>query len=158
MCSFPFSVSRSVMSNSLQPHGLWPTRLLCPWNSSGKNTGVGCHFLLHGIFPTQGLNPSLQHCRQILYHLTHQGNLPLGHQLFLLLSSKFHAQNVFRNRSQGLSQTLDVQGLCFFNEESATISTFFILYNRPMSSLIVNQSGTRQGFSNFSAHQNCSET
>ena len=39
----------------------------------GKNTGVGCHFLLQGIFPNQGSNPSLLHCRQILYHLSHQG-------------------------------------------------------------------------------------
>ena len=38
--------SRSVVSDSLRPHGLWPTRLLCPWDSPGKNTGVGCHFLL----------------------------------------------------------------------------------------------------------------
>ena len=43
----------------LQPHGLWPSRLLCPWNFPDKNTGMGCHFLLLGIFPTQGLNPSL---------------------------------------------------------------------------------------------------
>ena len=44
------SVSQSVVSNSLWPHRLQPTRLLCPWNSPGKNTGVGCHFLLQGIF------------------------------------------------------------------------------------------------------------
>ena len=44
------------MSNSLQSHELYP---LCPWDSPGKNTGVGCHFLLHGVFPTQGLNLSL---------------------------------------------------------------------------------------------------
>ena len=49
----------SVMSNSLQPYGLQPTRLLCPWDSPGKTTGVGCHALLWGIFPTQGLNPHL---------------------------------------------------------------------------------------------------
>ena len=44
-------------------------RLLCPWDSPGKNTGVGCHALFHGIFPTQGLNPHLLrllHCRQFL--------------------------------------------------------------------------------------------
>ena len=52
-----------VMSDSLQP-----TRLLCPWNFPGKNTGVGCHALLQRIFPTQGLNPRLLHCRWILYH------------------------------------------------------------------------------------------
>ena len=40
------SVSRSVVADSLQPHGLQPTSLLCPWESPGKNAGVGCHFLL----------------------------------------------------------------------------------------------------------------
>ena len=44
--------------------GLEPTRLLRPWDSPGKNTGVGCRFLLQGIFPTQGSNPGLPHCRQ----------------------------------------------------------------------------------------------
>ena len=53
------SVSCSVMSHCLWPHGLPPTRLLCPGDSPGKNTGVGCHFLLQGIFPTQGSNPHL---------------------------------------------------------------------------------------------------
>ena len=46
---------------------------LCPWDFTGKNTGVGWHFLLKGIFPTQGLNPSLPHCRWIPYHLSHCG-------------------------------------------------------------------------------------
>ena len=44
---------------SLQPHRLQPTRLVCPWNFSGKNTGVGGHFLLQGMFPTRGSNRSL---------------------------------------------------------------------------------------------------
>ena len=44
-------------------------------DSPGKNTGVGCNALLQGIFPTQGLHPGLQHCRQILYSLSHQGSL-----------------------------------------------------------------------------------
>ena len=66
-------------SPTLQLHGLQSPRLLCPWNSPGKNTGVGSHFLLQGIFPTQGLNPGLLHCRQILfyfifYRLSHQGS------------------------------------------------------------------------------------
>ena len=51
-----------------------PTRLLCPPNPPSKNPGVGCHSLLQGIFPNQGLNPRLLHCRQILYHLSHQGS------------------------------------------------------------------------------------
>ena len=53
---------------------LQPTRLLCPRDSPGKNTGVGCHFLLQGIFPTQGSNSSLLPGRRILYHLSHQGS------------------------------------------------------------------------------------
>ena len=57
-----------------------PTRLLCPWNSPGKNTGVGCHFLLQGLFLTQGSNLGLWHCRQILYHLNHKGS-PRIHSL-----------------------------------------------------------------------------
>ena len=45
----------------LWPHGLWPARLLCPRDSPGKNTGVGCHALPQGIFPTQGSNLGLLH-------------------------------------------------------------------------------------------------
>ena len=48
-----------------------PIRLLHPWNFPGRSTGVGCHFLLQGIFPTQGSNPGLLLCRQMLYHLSH---------------------------------------------------------------------------------------
>ena len=51
--------SRSVVSDSLWPRGLQPTRLLHPWDFPGKSTGVGCHFLLQGIFLTQGLSPHL---------------------------------------------------------------------------------------------------
>ena len=67
-----------VVSDSLQSHRLKPTRLLCPWNFPGKNTGMGCHFLLKGIFPTQGLNLHLLlSCigMWILYHWCHLGSL-----------------------------------------------------------------------------------
>ena len=64
--------SHSVMSNSLRPHGLEPTKLLCPWDFPGNSTGVDCPFLLQRIFPTQGSNPGLLHCRQMLYRLRHQ--------------------------------------------------------------------------------------
>ena len=70
--SLDLCVSHSVVSNSLQPRGVKPTRLLCPWDSPGKNIGAGCHALLQGIFPTQQSNPGLPHCRQILYRLSHQ--------------------------------------------------------------------------------------
>jgi len=58
--------SRSVVSNSLRPHGLQHARPPCPWNFPGKNTGVGSHSFLWGILLTQGLNPGLLHCNQIL--------------------------------------------------------------------------------------------
>ena len=51
----------SVVSDFSWPHGLMPSRLLCPWDSPGKNTGVSCHALLQGIFLTQGFNPHLLH-------------------------------------------------------------------------------------------------
>ena len=73
------SVSHSVMSDFLRPLALQPTRLPCPWNSPGKNTGEGCHSLLQGIFPTQGPDPGLPHCRQILYSLSHQGLSGISH-------------------------------------------------------------------------------
>ena len=57
------------MFNSLWPHGLYS-----PWNSPGQNTGMGSFSILQGIFPTQGSNPGLPHCRQILYQLSHQGS------------------------------------------------------------------------------------
>ena len=52
-------------------------QVLCPWDFPGKSTGVDCHFLLQEIFPTQGSNPGLPHCRQTLYCLSHQekGNI-----------------------------------------------------------------------------------
>ena len=61
------SESHSVLSNSLQPHGLYSS-----WNSPGQNTGVGNLSLLQGILPTQGSNPSLPYCRRILYRLSQQ--------------------------------------------------------------------------------------
>ena len=63
------SESHSVVPDSLQPHGLYS-----PWNSPDQNTEVGSLSLLQGIFPTQGLNPGVPYCRQILYQLSHKGS------------------------------------------------------------------------------------
>ena len=70
-------------SDSLPPHGLQPARLLCPWDSPSRNTGRGCHFLLQGIFLTQGLNLRLLHWKM--------NSLPLSHleSSRILLSSSF---------------------------------------------------------------------
>ena len=65
------SESCSVVSDSCDPHGLY---LYSPWNSPGQNTGVGSLSLLQEIFPTQGSNLGLPHCRSILYQLSHKGS------------------------------------------------------------------------------------
>ena len=61
--------SCSAMSDSSGPHGLYS-----PWNSWGQNTGVGSLSRLQGIYPTQGPNPGLPHCRRFLYQLSHKGS------------------------------------------------------------------------------------
>ena len=65
------SGSHSVVCDSLRPHGLYS-----PWTSPGQNTGVGGLSLLQGVFPTQGWNPGLLHCRRILHQLSHRGSPP----------------------------------------------------------------------------------
>ena len=95
------SVEHSVVSDSLWV-GFFVRqiahRLLCPWDSPGKNTRVGCHALLQGIFQTQGLNPGLLHCRKILYHLSHEGSPMLcsNHSRYFFTKKKkmkhFHPQ------------------------------------------------------------------
>ena len=82
------SESRSVVSNSMQPHGL-----CSPWNSSGQNTGVGSQSLLQGIFPTQGSNPGLPHCKQILYQMSHKGSLRILEWVAYLFSRRSSPSN-----------------------------------------------------------------
>ena len=72
-----------------------------PWDSPGKNTGVDCHSLLQRIFPTQGLNPGLLHCRQILYHLSY------GEVL------NTHKQNFFSFNGEGIIIYISVLQLFF---------------------------------------------
>ena len=79
-----FQMESSSVSHSV-PNSLWLHRLDCSspsfcvrGDSPGKNTGLGCHFLLQGIFPTQGLNPGLLHFRQILYSLSYMDISPLN--------------------------------------------------------------------------------
>ena len=83
---------------------LWTVQVLRPWDSPGKNTGVGSHPLLQGIFPTQGLNSGLPHCRQTLYHLCHQGSPSsfLGSCNHLSLKSVFQHCSCQRNCKQAV--------------------------------------------------------
>ena len=69
-------LSLQLCLDSLPPYGLWLSRLLCPWDSAGKNTGVDCHFLLQVIFPTQGWNP---HLLEPVSPAFQADSLPLSH-------------------------------------------------------------------------------
>ena len=72
-------ISHSVVSDSLQSHGLQPSRFLCPWVSPGKNTGLGFQFLLQENLPDPGIQSgSPPVCRQILYSLSHQGRAEIA--------------------------------------------------------------------------------
>ena len=100
----------------LQPHGLWPSRLLCPWDCPGQNTGVGCHFLLEGIILAQGSNPSLLHCRWILYWLSHQGSPCFG-RLFLpndVLLSTYYVPGSAPQAGIGYTQLFVCLFVCLF--------------------------------------------
>ena len=72
---------------TLQPHGLY-----IPWSSPGQDTEVGSPSLLQGIFPTQGSNPGLPLCRQILYQLSHKGSLGVGWGFLITFSHQVLVQ------------------------------------------------------------------
>ena len=100
---------------TLRPYGLQPTRLFCrPWDSPGKNTGVGCHALLQRIFPTRGSNLGLLCYRQILYQLSH-------HPATLL--------NLFINSSKFCVEFLEcsLHGMSFAYNDRFTFSLSTIL-------------------------------
>ena len=95
------SLSRARLSAT--PWIVGCTKLLRPWDFQSKSTGVGCHFLLQGIFPTQGSNPGLSHCRQTLYHLSHQGSLSHCRQTLYHLShqgSRTHTHCIYVERER----------------------------------------------------------
>ena len=79
-----------------------PARFLCTWNSPVKNTGVGCHFLLQEILPTQGSNPGLLHYRKIPYHLSQQGSFQLQNQ-----NKKTEAIQYKLNKNGSFQKTLE---------------------------------------------------
>ena len=94
-CSESESEGCSVVSDSLWPHGLYS-----PWTSPGQNTGVGSLSLLQGIFPTQGWNPGLPLCRQILYQLSHQGSSTVMQRLRFRKRQVSFQKLIFLTRSK----------------------------------------------------------
>ena len=80
------------MSDSLRPHELYST-----WNSPEQNTGMGCPALLQGIFPTQGSNPGLPHCRKILYQLSHKGHTHKETYIYIHYKYNYYIYNLYIN-------------------------------------------------------------
>ena len=103
--------------------------MVCPWNSPGKNAAVGCHSRLQEIFPTQGLNLGLLHCRQILYFLSYQGS-PHPGKIFLM-GKKFREEEIKRWCQYALHTfyLMTFHGytfiLCFINHEFVQILYLF---------------------------------
>ena len=112
-------LSRSVVSNCLWSFALWPTRLLCPWDSPGSNTGVGCHFLLQGIFPTQGWNLHLLcllPCRWLLYLLSLWGSPQYQINSYKNVSSPSIRYFKYPHRLPGIWKSVYLHNseLCFY--------------------------------------------
>ena len=117
----------SHVCDSLQSHGLELTRLLLPWNFPVKSTGVACHFLLQRIFPTQGSNLSLPHCRQRLYPLS---PLSLSKQV------KWHTQKCYDSskallKDQGVGGGPNPGNVCPFPKIVGIILPLISIWNYP---------------------------
>ena len=103
------SESHSVVSHSLPPHG---GKLYSPWKSPGQNTRVGSLSLLQGIFPTQGSNPGLLHCRQILYQLSYEGSLiPLEVRALLICPQR--VLGFISLKASNSFNVVSLAGMCF---------------------------------------------
>ena len=119
---------------------LWPCGLYSPWNSPGQNTGVGSLSLLQGIFPTQGSNPGLLYCRQILYQLSYQGSreMPTKKMFKVRVVSQVLCVDKTRTVAQETASQIALrscskearegQYICDFGEEGSTCSQAHIFF------------------------------
>ena len=119
------SERRSVLSDSLQPHGL-----NSPWNSPGQNTGVGTLSLLQGIFPTQGSNPGLLHCGWILYQLSYQGSPVLTRELKDLTYRMWISKICFENTHVLLISKLTPWGMSMNDSPTPCLCCFLLKYSK----------------------------
>ena len=119
-------------AQSLRPDGLWPARLLCSWDFSGKNTGVAFHFLLQRIFLTEGSNLCLPHWQADSLPLSHQGSPAWGDLLpkfchNLLYLGFLKKQTIYSNWLHLLISHLHLSPLCSL----VANSTFLLLFTWP---------------------------
>ena len=110
------------------------TKLLRPWDIPGKSTGVGCHFLLQGIFPTQGLNPGLPHYRQTLYRLSHHWGPVLNPKgIFLLSVYQFDFQVQITSKMLPAYSTIHYKNSSPGYHYMLPILVDFLVYPKPLS-------------------------
>ena len=109
-----------------------PARLLCPWNSSGKNTGVDSHSLLQGIFLTQGSNPGFLHCREILHSQSHQGSPSYYHFHLLFENHIWHPTTVCYFANLFRTGTLVAQWLRLFSQHWGQVQCLVRERDTPM--------------------------
>ena len=111
---------------TLRPHGLQPTRLLRPWDSPGKNTGVGCHFLLQGIFLTQRSNLGLLRCLKLLNPVSHQGS-----QKYVSANGKIILSNKARKKEKCCNPAFQwpkyLQQFCVNNNDNVFLKPVTLL-------------------------------
>ena len=95
------------LSTQEQEYGQSPTRLLCPWDFPSKNNGVGCHFLLQGIFPTNRSNPCLLHLLTLtgIFFTTEPLQKPLDFIYYILFEYLQCTRHSFRMSAQWMLQT-----------------------------------------------------
>ena len=95
--------------------------LLCPWKSLGSSTGVESCFLLQGIFPTQGSKPGIPLCRQILYHLSHQGSPVKQQTVYKYFRSSLHQPVCSLHNSDARFETALISlGLTYYHEKAGS--------------------------------------
>ena len=145
----------------LQHHGMQPSRLLCPWAFPGENTGVGCHFLLQGIFLTQGSNPNFLHCRQITPASLGKTNIQVLNKYYCqepcqVLGTESRDTAPLLDKVKGLSAE-PVSAQCQAFAKSSMTNVSFLVHSTPgpilqMRKLRTQKSeGTICGLSNFKA-------
>ena len=141
------------MSNSL-----WPHELYSPWNSPGQNTGVGSLSLLQGIFPNQGLNPDLLHCRWILYQLSYkdtgvdslsllQGIVPTQESNWGLLHCRQILYQLSYQGNPGKGTTEKLTSCCLWNLNCASTLEEALKGKLDVGAGAVRESGLGSGWS-----------
>ena len=138
---------------------LWEPMDCSPWNSPGQNTGVGSLSLLQGIFPTQGSNPCLLHCRRILYQLSHKFSsvqLLSCVQLFITPCTAAHQASLYFTISWSLLKVMFIESVMSSNDTILCHAPFLLPLLFPSVRVFFNESALISGGQGFGASASAS--